>query len=254
MAAGRPQTVPVISPDELLARYAPIRPGPLLRVNFVASVDGAVEVDGRSGPLGTEPDRAVFRVLRTRCDALLVGAGTLRREGYRPVLLDESRRAWRLANGLARYPTLVVASAALDLDPAHPALAGAPVRPIVLTHAGAPAGRRAALAAVADVLVHGDRELDLGAALADLRARGLAQVLCEGGPALFGSLYAADLVDEVCLTIAPVLAGPGAGRIIAGPAGGSPVRGLRLVHVLEIGGTVLLRYARASDEPAGGVP
>jgi len=242
-------------PDEavLRDRYAPNRHGPpLLRVNFVASVDGAVEVDGRSGGLGTPADQVAFRALRTLCDALLVGAGTLRREGYRAVLLDAQRRAWRVRHGLAGYPPLVVASARLGLDPANPALADAPVRPLILTHAGSPPDRRRALAAVADVLVHGADELDLAAALADLHARGLAQVLCEGGPHLLGALYAADLVDEVCLTVSPLLAGPGAGRITAGPAG--PVRGLRLADALRAGDTLLLRYARASDEHPGGVP
>jgi riboflavin biosynthesis pyrimidine reductase len=95
---------------------------------------------------------------------------------------------------------------------------------------------------VADVLVHGEREVDLAAGLADLRARGLRHILSEGGPHLLGALTAADLVDEVCLTVAPMLAGGGAGRISAGPA--SPVRALTLATALADNGTLLLRYAR----------
>ncbi len=156
--------------------------------------------------------------------------------------LDGRRRAWRAEHGLDPYPRLVVVSRRLDLDPGNPALADAPVRPAVITSADSPPDRRTALSAVADVLVHGEREVDLAAALAELRAGGLGHVLSEGGPHLFGALTAADLVDEVCPTVAPMLAGPGAGRITAGPA--SAVRDLALASVLADDGTLLLRYAR----------
>jgi riboflavin biosynthesis pyrimidine reductase len=158
------------------------------------------------------------------------------------VRLDKTRRAWREAHGLPPYPRLVIASRRLDLDPSHPALAEAPVRPAILTCAAAPPDRRTALESVADVLVHGRDEVDLPAAVADLRGRGLAQILCEGGPHLFGSLTAADLVDEVCLTITPLLTGAGAGRITAGP--GTGLRGLKLAHTLVEDGVLLLRYER----------
>lgn len=230
----------------LAALYAPDdRAVPAVRVNFVSSVDGAVTLDGHSEGLSSPADKRVFGVLRMLCDALLVGAGTLRNEGYRSLRLDERRRAWRRDHGLAEYPPLVVVSARLDLDPAHPALADAPVRPVVVTHARAPAQARAALGAVADVLALGDPVVDLPAALAALRARGLRQVLCEGGPVLFGSLAAAGLVDEVCLSISPLLAGAGAGRIIAGPPqlpGGARRYALR--HALVAGDLLLLRYVR----------
>ncbi|SCL50032.1 Pyrimidine reductase, riboflavin biosynthesis [Micromonospora citrea] len=214
---------------------------PHLRVNFVTSVDGAVSVDGYSAGLSGEPDKRVFGLLRMLCDALVVAAGTLRQEGYRAVRLDERRRAWRRERGLPEYPTLVVVSGSLDLDPAQAAFADAPTRPVVLTRgdATAPPG----LADVADVVRCGDDRVDLAAGLAELRRRGLGQVLCEGGPRLFGALTAADLVDEVCLTVAPLLAGAGPGRITAG--GPSEVRHLPLRHVLAAAdGVLMLRYAR----------
>ncbi|MEH1164475.1 pyrimidine reductase family protein [Micromonospora sp. CPCC 205539] len=214
---------------------------PRLRVNFVASLDGAVTLEGYSAGLSGTPDKRVFGLLRMLCDALVVAAGTLRHEGYRAVRLNERRRAWRREQGLAEYPTLVVVSHSLDLDPAQAAFADAPVRPIVLTHPGAepPPG----LTDVADVLRFGDDRLDLTAGLAELHRRGLAQLLCEGGPHLFGALTAADLVDELCLTVAPLLAGPGSGRITAGDA--APPRQLALQHVLAAGdGALLTRYAR----------
>lgn len=216
--------------------------GPVVRVNFVTSVDGAVELDGFSEGLSGKPDKKVFGLLRMLCDGLLVGAGTLRHEGYRAVRLSAERRAWRLARGLAEYPTLVVVSGALDLNPGQAAFADAPVRPIVITHGRAPADRRERISGVAEVLTVGDDAVDLAGALARLRERGLAHLLCEGGPHLFGSLAAADLVDDVCLTVSPLVTGPGAGRIIAGP--GAAPKGMALRHVLESEGSLFLRYTR----------
>jgi riboflavin biosynthesis pyrimidine reductase len=218
-----------------------------LRVNFVTSVDGAVEVGGFSaglfsGGLSRQADLKVFGMLRMLCDALVVGAGTLRHEGYRAIRLDGPRRDWRRAHGLAEYPTLVVVSGALDLTPGNAAFAEAPVRPIVLTHEAAPADRRAALEPVADVLALGDRQVDLAAAAGRLAERGLRQLLCEGGPHLFGALAAAGAVDEVCLTVSPLLAGPGPDRIIAGS--GDRPRTMALRHVLAADGVLLLRYTR----------
>ncbi|HEX5740044.1 MAG TPA: pyrimidine reductase family protein [Pilimelia sp.] len=227
---------------ELIHAYAEPA-GERLRVNFVTSLDGAAEVDGRSAPLSGPADKRVFGILRMLCDALLVGAGTVRQEGYRALRLDEGRRAWRRAAGRPEVPVLVVVSAALDLDPAQPAFADAPVRPVVLTCAAAPAARRAALEAVADVVACGDTTVDLAAGLALLRGRGLAKVLSEGGPRLLGALTAADLVDELCLTLAPLLAGPGAGRITAGDALPAPRR-LPLRQALAAEDLLLLRHAR----------
>jgi riboflavin biosynthesis pyrimidine reductase len=214
---------------------------PSLRVNFVSSLDGAVTLDGFSAGLSGPADKRVFGLLRMLCDALVVGAGTLRHEGYRAVRLDERRRAWRRAHGLPEFPTLVVVSGSLTLDPAQAAFAEAPVRPLVLTHSRAVVPR--GLAAVAEVLRAGDDQIDLSAGLAELRRRGHGQLLSEGGPQLFGALTAADLVDELCLTVAPLLAGPGADRITAGPA--SPPRGMAVRHILSADdGALMLRYVR----------
>jgi riboflavin biosynthesis pyrimidine reductase len=211
----------------------------MLRVNFVTSLDGAVAIDGHSAGLSGEADLAVFRLLRRECDALLVGAGTFRAEDYRPLRLDPQRRAWRVEHGLAPYPRLVVASRGLRLPPTHPALAEAPVRPIILTPSTDPA---AGLAAVADIV----RAAELAEGLRQLRALGLENILCEGGPHLFGELSKADLVDELCLTVSPLLAGAGAGRITAGDI--HPPRHMRLSRMdTADDGTLLLRYERRRD-------
>jgi riboflavin biosynthesis pyrimidine reductase len=232
-----------LTDEDLFELYRPPTDRPWLRINFVTSVDGAVEVDGYSKGLGSPADRKVFGLLRRYPDALLVGAGTLRHEGYRAVRLDEASSAARVRDGQLGYPRLVIVSGRLDLAPTHPALADAPLRPIVLTTEKAPPDRVTALAAVADVLPFGADRVDLVAALAALRERGMAQVLSEGGPHLLGALTAADLVDELCLTVSPQLTGPGAGRITAGEKTATP-RGMSLAHALVDDGVLLLRYTR----------
>jgi riboflavin biosynthesis pyrimidine reductase len=240
-------STPPLDDAALAALYG--RPGRShLRVNFVTSLDGAVELGGRSGGLSGPADKRVFGLLRMLCDAVLVGAGTLRRERYRAVRLDERRRAWRWDSGLTELPTLVVVSQTLALDPAQAAFADAPVRPLVFTTAKAvpPPG----LTEVAEVLPVAEDKIDLLAVVAELHRRGLNQVLCEGGPLLFGALTAADLVDELCLTVSPQLVGAGAGRIVAGSP--SPPRTLRLAHTLAAEETLLLRYVRTAAGPASG--
>ncbi|MFD2764782.1 pyrimidine reductase family protein [Micromonospora eburnea] len=246
-----PPAGPLTDP-ELAALYGRAT-RPHLRMNFVASADGAVALGGYSAGLSGEPDKRVFGLLRMLCDGLVVAAGTLRHEGYRAARLSEDRRAWRRGHGLPEYPTLVVVSGSLDLDPAQACFADAPVRPLVLTRTGVepPPG----LDEVADLVRCGEERVDLAAGLAELRRRGLAQLLCEGGPYLFGALTAADLVDELCLTVAPLLAGAGPGRITAGDD--SPPRRLPLRHVLAAeDGVLLLRYARDVDAApsAGAAP
>jgi len=241
-AAG---TATDLDPAALRALYR-VEPGRrLLRASFLASADGAVEHGGVSAGLGGPADREMIGMLRGLCDAILVGAGTLRAERYRPVRPRADRRAARVADGLPEYPRLIVVSGALDLDPAWPVFTDAPVRTVVLTHGGSDPARRDALAPVADVLVHGLDRVDLRAAMTDLRDRYAAtHLLCEGGPMLLGVLRAAGLVDELCLTVAPLMAGPGAGRIIAGPAGPEHPDRMRLAHVIEVDGYLMLRYVR----------
>jgi riboflavin biosynthesis pyrimidine reductase len=229
-----------LTDDDLVAAYA--HGDPVLRMNFVTSLDGAVTIDGYSGGLGGPADKRVFDVLRMLCDALVVGAGTLRHEGYGAIRLRDQFRDWRRAHGMPADPALVVVSSRLDLDPAHAMFTQAPQRPLVLTHDASDKTRRDALSTVADVVASGDYEIDLHAGVRDLRARGFGRLLCEGGPHLFGALAEADQVDEVCLTVAPKLAGPGAGRIIAGRP--TPVVDLGLRHILAAGDELLLLYAR----------
>jgi riboflavin biosynthesis pyrimidine reductase len=227
---------------DALVRLYPRGGRPALRMNFVSSIDGAVTVDGFSAGLSGPGDKEIFNTLRMVCDALVVAAGTVRTENYDALRLDAGRRAWRRAHGLAEFPLMVIVSRSLALDPGQLVFADAPVPPIVITHEAAPAERRAALAPVAEIVTTGAERVELPAALAELHARGATQVLGEGGPQLLGALAADDLVDELCLTVSPLLAGGDAGRIAVGPR--SAPRSMTLRHVLLEDDMLFLRYAR----------
>jgi len=234
-----------LTEDELIAAYAvPDRSVPRLRANFVTSLDGAVTLEGLSGGLSSKDDQNMLGRLRSLADVVLVGAGTLRAEGYGGLRLGAKRRGWRVEQGWPENPTLAVVSARLDLVADSPVFTEAPVRPIVITCESSPAEQREALAEVADVMICGDETVDLTQAVAGLVERGLPQILCEGGPHLLGALTGADLVDELCLTVSPLLAGPGARRITDGLAA-TEARPLPLLQVLTTDdGFLFLRHGR----------
>ena len=209
-----------------------------LRGGFVLSVDGGAAVGGGSRGLQSPADQAVFAALRAVSDAVVVGAGTARAEGYRPVRVRPEGQRWRSARGRAASPTLVLVSRSLALDPADACFGGPAV---VVTCAAADPGRRAALAQVADVVVAGDDDVDLPAAVRALHERGLRRLLCEGGPTLLTALLTAGLVDELCLTTSPVLLGTAPSLLVHALA--APVD-LRLVHLVDGGdGSLLARWA-----------
>jgi riboflavin biosynthesis pyrimidine reductase len=214
-----------------------------LRANMVTSVDGAAAVAGRVGALSGTADQGVLHVLRALADVVLVGAGTIRAEGYGPDLVppDEQRR--RVAAGHPPVPRLAIVTRSLDLDLAAPLFTAADVRPLVVTTAAAPGARVAAAREVADVVTVGADRVDMSAALDALAERGLRRVLSEGGPHVLAELFAAGQVDELCLTVSPrVLCGHEL-RVTDGAPLPRPV-GLRLAHVLEEDDFLFLRYTR----------
>ncbi|MHA7143114.1 pyrimidine reductase family protein [Arthrobacter sp. TmT3-37] len=239
------------SPDEVddaaLHRvYAyPAVDRPYVRFNFVAAADGAATSGGLSAGLGNDGDQRIFTVLRRLADVVLVGAGTVRAEGYEGDLVDGDARAWRAARGLAGHPAIAVISGSLDLDPSSGFFRNAPVRPLVLTSRDAPAGRRAALGDVADVVDCGSDTVEARSVLAELGRRGLGKVLCEGGPAVLGSFTRADAVDELCLSISPLLAGGDGPRISAGDSPDGAVA-LVLSSLLTEDSALYTLYRRAS--------
>jgi len=255
-----PEPASELSDDELVGGLGR---APGLRVNFVESIDGAATVDGRSGGMSGEADKRRFELLRRVSDAVIVGAGTVRTEGYGPLRVSDASAAWRVAHGMSEHPVFVIVTRSLGLDPGARIFVEAPVRPVIVTTASpSAASARARFEQVADVIAVGDEAVDLPMALDALRARGLSRLLSEGGPSLFGSLLAADLVDELCVTIAPQLNSGEAKRIVDGTSE-SP-RPMQLVEVLASGGggedvvgegaggegtgrELLLRYRRPCD-------
>ncbi|MGU3294446.1 dihydrofolate reductase family protein [Williamsia sp. M5A3_1d] len=207
-----------------------------VRANMVTSLDGAAAADGVSAGLGGDGDKEIFGLLRDLADVVLVGSATVTQEGYGPIDPGDDPSA----------TTLAIVSGSLNLDADQDAVIAAST--VILTHEGAPADRRARLVdAGATLLDCGSSDLDLHRALAHLADRGRTRVLCEGGPGLLAALFAADLVDELCLTTGPTLIGGDAGRITHGDTGGT-LR-LRRQHVIaDDDGFLFTRWVRG-DAP-----
>jgi riboflavin biosynthesis pyrimidine reductase len=245
--ARSPEAPDALTDADLLALYsAADRSVPRVRANFINSIDGSATAGGLSGRLGAPADKRVFDLQRQVCDVVLVGAGTVRAEGYGAMRLAPDAAAWRVANGFAEHPTFAIVSASLNLDPASGVFAQAPVRPIVLTVASAGASRRRALSEVADVIDCGETWVEPAQLLAALTARGLLQVHCEGGPSLLGSLVAVDVLDELSLTISPALEGGAGPRIVSSVGGTIDLQPMLLDHVLLAGSMLLTKYSRSA--------
>ncbi|MFD9378782.1 pyrimidine reductase family protein [Streptomyces sp. NPDC059999] len=216
-----------------------------LRANMVSTLDGAAQHDGRSQPLSGETDMRIFGTLRALADVVVVGAETVRQEGYRPARAREAFAARRSAAGQGPAAAIAVITASMDLDFSLPLFTSPLVPTLVLTGAGAPAERVAeATRAGAEVVVAGDGSaVDPARAVGELAARGLRRQLTEGGPRLLGQFVAADVLDELCLTISPTMTAGGAQRISGGPSVTVPHR-LAPACVLEEAGFLFTSYRR----------
>ena len=211
---------------------------PDVRIGMVASADGsATDEHGWTDGLGGEADLRVFRALRAHADGIMMGAATLRSGRVGPHRMRADLRARRAAAGRPDPAPVIVVSRSLELDWTLPVFTAAVTPTIVVTRA-AVAGR---LPGDVRAVVAGDAEVDLAAALGELRRRfGVRRLLCEGGPTLAGALVAAGLADELCLTVAPVLIGAAHHTPPLALACGAAAR---LTGVAEDEGTLFLRYA-----------
>lgn len=216
--------------------------GSWVAVNFVSSADGAVTVEGRSAGLSSPGDQKIFALGRDLADVVLVGVGTALIERYRGVQLSAERARMRERHGLSPLPPIAVVTGNCSIPPDSPMITSSSTPLIVITTRSAPENRRTALAtAGAEVIVAGDEAVDLPVAMDVLAERGYHRICCEGGPRLFGTLLKAGLVDELRLTVAPLLACGDAGRIAAGPVLPEPVK-LELVSALLDDDSLMLRY------------
>jgi riboflavin-specific deaminase-like protein len=214
---------------------------PFVYVNMITTVDGRAARDGRSATIGGEADLQRLLDLRTRADAVLIGTGTLRAEGYDRLIRSEERRARRRAEGLAEDPLAVILSRRFDV-PWEAGLFHAPEQP-VLIYTGVDAGDPPDVPAPVEVVrldVPGLTEM-----LADLRARGVRALLSEGGPTVHGALWAAGVVDELYLTIAPLITGDADEPNIVEGGRLPEAVDLELVSVDRVGSELFLRYGRA---------
>jgi riboflavin-specific deaminase-like protein len=226
--------------DGLVAAYRE-PPGRVVRVNFIASLDGVTTVAGRSKGLQSPGDLRVFRLLRALGDAVLVGAGTATAEGYGPMTDDTTVGRMRVALGRPATAPVVVVSRRASLSPDSRLVRGASSPTVLVTCEAADADRRAALtAAGVEVLVCGEDDVDLPLALDRLAERGLEQITCEGGPQLLRSALTAGVVDELDLSIAPALVGGGVRLVGDEPL--ADVASLDLLSLLEDEGMLFARY------------
>lgn len=214
---------------------------PWLMLNMVTSADGATATDGVSGGLSSPVDRQVFKAIRAVADVILVAAETVRREGYGPPKTTPAVAAGRTDRNQAPRPRLAVVSASLDLDFTATAFDDRPP-PLLFTVDAPPADRLAQAEAVAEVHRMGVERVNLAEAMSGIRMTGAGVVLAEGGPRLNGQLLATGLLDELCWTISPTLAGGDSSRM----AEGAPPRidRLQLDRVLAQDHTLFLRYLR----------
>jgi riboflavin biosynthesis pyrimidine reductase len=209
-----------------------------VRANMIFSVDGAASFAGRAGPLSDSLDHQLLLALRGYADVVLVGAGTVRAENYGPVRLGP-------AAARSQPPPIAVVSQSGNLprslfaDPAQ--------RPIVVTSSAAAARQRFDDDRRPDVVIAGADTVDASEVLTELGSRGMRRVLCEGGPTLLDELVVRDLVDEMCVTIAPKLAGSGQSVTSAAARQLPTPTTLSLHHVLTHQGYLFLKYCRESS-------
>ncbi len=220
---------------------------PYTIVNFVASVDGRATIGGRSGPLGDDGDHAMFHGLREHADAVLAGTATMRTERYGRILRAAEPRRRRAARGLAPEPLACVISRSGEIPSGVPLFAEPESRIVVFS----PTEVDLTGSAAETTTIRLDPgELTLTTALRRLRAdHGVRWLLCEGGPTLFGALLHEGLVDELFLTLAPMLAGGGRGSTISTGPELAQAAGLDLVWLLERSGSLYARYRLRA--PAG---
>lgn len=219
--------------------------------HMVGGLDGSAAIAGRVGALSTGPDAALFRRMRRIADVVLVGAETVRREGYGPVHLSAEAQEARIGEGRIANPPLAIVSRSLDLPWESRPFTDAPddARTLVVTCSDADPERVARAREVADVVVAGVDRVEPARAMEELAKLGHRVVLCEGGPRWLGEVVAADLLDELLLSISPVMGGDPLPVSVA-PAGAA-LRGFALRHVLCEDDTLFLRYERGQVDTDG---
>ncbi len=226
---------------EIAAEARTVEKRPWIAVNMASTVDGAIQIGGVSGPIGGAGDRRIFRALRATADVIVVAGGTARAERYGAPRLDDRSIEARVARGQSPLPTLAVISGSVDFGRDDRLFDDGHV-PLILTTESAPTHRLDELAERIEPVVVGEARVEMHQVRDALFERGHRTILCEGGPRLNAQLVGDNLVDEICLTLAPRLTDGESKRIVDGV--GSTLRDLELVRVFEEDGELFLRYLR----------
>lgn len=212
-----------------------------VRVNMVNTLDNEAAFDGRVAAISDPTDHQLLLDLRAFADVLLVGAGTVRAESYGRVILTERQIELRQAKlGLTGRPPVAVVTSKGRL-PKESRLFGVEPRPLIITTAVA--AQEGAPDDAQETIVAGHDRVDLPQAIDALRERGFRRILCEGGPSLLHTLAEHDLIDEMCVTVSPMIAGAQGGSPRPGTTLDGPRR-MKLAHVLSHNDFLYLRYTR----------
>jgi riboflavin-specific deaminase-like protein len=219
---------------------------PYLVLNFASTLDGRAAINGRSGPIGSATDSEMLQRLRTRVDAVMIGAGTMRAERYGRMVSDPDFRAYRERTGLAHDPLAVVVSNRLELPWDAGLFTDGGGRVVIFTASEEEPPETATPVTV----VRHPEGVELDRALEWLLVeRGIKSVLCEGGPTLHGRLREGGLVDELFLTIAPKIAGGEGPRVLEGAL--ADIDEVELAWLLEADGELFARYRGITAGPGG---
>lgn len=220
-----------------------------VRAMMVTTLDGAAAgSDGLSGSISSAVDRAVFDAVRRLAGAVLVGAGTVRAEGYGPMRAKPEDAEARAAAGLAPAPVLAIVTGSLDLDFDGELFRGSTMRPLIITGADPDPDRAAAAREHCDLVATEEDRPTAASLLQVLEDRGLLHVVCEGGPTLLETLVAAGLLDEADITLSPSFAGTAQTPRTSGL---ESVVGFELAHVLQAESFLMCRYLCAGHTAAG---
>jgi riboflavin biosynthesis pyrimidine reductase len=236
-----PEPIEEVDPTTVYADVPKIDLRPAIRLNMIVSVDGGTSWNGVSGALGGTADKALFSVLRSLADVVLVASATMRSEHYGPAKLASKIQDARQERGQTPVPRIAVVSRTCQFDWSSPFFTAATEGPIVFTVSSAAEEDRARAAEVAEVIIAGEADVDLTQAVAELGSRGAKGVLAEGGPTLNGQLARAGLLDELCVTLSPLLASGDAKRILAGSTL-DVLEPLSLCSICEEDDYLFLRY------------
>ena len=220
-----------------------------VRAMMVTTLDGAAAgPDGLSGSISSEVDKSVFNAVRRLAAAVLVGAGTVRAEGYGPMRAKPEDAEARAEAGLTPAPVLAIVTGSLDLDFTDELFSESTMRPLIITGAGHDRDRAALAREHCDVVATSEDRPTAASLLQILEDRGLLRVVCEGGPTLLESLVADDLLDEADITVSPTFAGTAETPRTSGL---ESVTGFELAHVLHAESFLMCRYLRPGREAAG---